>query len=350
MSTDSVTPGIRSLCPTRWTVRADSLSAIISNYSILQSTWDNALHVARDTESKARIHGVSSQMTTFDYYFGTLLGELVLRHSDNLSRTLQHKSISAAEGQHVAAMVVNTIESMRTEESYQLFWDKVLLSIESLDIEQPQLPRRRRTPKRYDDGLASPEFHESPMLYYRQYYYEAIDLIVNCIKKRFDQPDYHVYCQLEMLLVNACQKKDFTSELDAVCKFFKDDLNQDQLQAQLLTLSVNFPDNAAPNLNILDIKEHFLSLSSGQRILLDQVNQLLKLILVMPATNATSERSFSTLRRVKNYLRSTMTQQRLNSLMILHVHKLQTDSLNLVEVANDFIGDSEHRLKLFGKF
>ena len=85
---DSVTPGIRVLCPTRWTIRADALSATISNYSVLQSTWKTALDVARDTDSKARIHRASSQMQTFDYFFDVLLGELVLRHSDNLSRTL----------------------------------------------------------------------------------------------------------------------------------------------------------------------------------------------------------------------------------------------------------------------
>ena len=76
----------------------------------------------------------------------------------------------------------------------------------------------------------------------------------------------------------------------------------------------------------------------------------MKLILVMPATNATSERSFSALKRVKTYLRSSMTQSRLNHLMILQVHKEMTDSLNLVDCANDFVGSSEHRLSVFGKF
>ena len=41
---------------------------------------------------------------------------------------------------------------------------------------------------------------------------------------------------------------------------------------------------------------------------------LVKLMFVMPATNALSERSFtSALRRINNYLRSTMTQKRLMS-------------------------------------
>ena len=36
--------------------------------------------------------------------------------------------------------------------------------------------------------------------------------------------------------------------------------------------------------------------------------------------------------------------------MILHVHKEITDSLDLVDCANDFVGSSEHHLSVFGKF
>lgn len=70
----------------------------------------------------------------------------------------------------------------------------------------------------------------------------------------------------------------------------------------------------------------------------------------MPATNAASERSFSTLRRIKTYLRSTMSQERLNHLMILHIHRELTDKLDLIETANTFISGHEHRLSIFGKF
>ena len=76
----------------------------------------------------------------------------------------------------------------------------------------------------------------------------------------------------------------------------------------------------------------------------------MKLVLVMPATNATSECSFSTLHRVKSYLHSTMSQQRLNNLMTLHVHTDLTDSLDLVNVANEFFRESEHRLQVLEKF
>ncbi len=45
-----------------------------------------------------------------------------------------------------------------------------------------------------------------------------------------------------------------------------------------------------------------------------------------------------------------MGQERLNHLMVLHVHKELTDDLDLISIANEFVGDSEHRLKLFGTF
>ena len=81
---------------------------------------------------------------------------------------------------------------------------------------------------------------------------------------------------------------------------------------------------------------------------MSQVSKMVKLLLVMPATNAQSERSFSAMRRVKMYLRTTMSQQRLNHLMLLHVHKSQTDALNLKDVANDFICGHDHRKNIFG--
>ena len=43
-----------------------------------------------------------------------------------------------------------------------------------------------------------------------------------------------------------------------------------------------------------------------------------------------------------------MGQERLNSVMILHVHQTETDDLDLKEVAKDFISLNEYRRSLFG--
>ena len=101
---------------------------------------------------------------------------------------------------------------------------------------------------------------------------------------------------------------------------------------------------------IFDIKSYFTSLSPAQRSLLSEVCTVYKLILIMPGTNTVSERSFSGLRRVKDYCRSTMSQCRLNNLMVLKVYSELTDQLDMKTIGNEFITDSEHRQKIFGKF
>ena len=53
---------------------------------------------------------------------------------------------------------------------------------------------------------------------------------------------------------------------------------------------------------------------------------------------------------MKTYLRSSMGQMRLNSLMVLHVHKDLTNSLDFRNVGNEFAGGKQVRMRLFGKF
>ena len=41
------TPGIRVLCPTRWTVRAGAFRSILTNYDVLESLWTESLDIVR---------------------------------------------------------------------------------------------------------------------------------------------------------------------------------------------------------------------------------------------------------------------------------------------------------------
>ena len=61
----------------------------------------------------------------------------------------------------------------------------------------------------------------------------------------------------------------------------------------------------------------------------------------MPATNAVSERSFSSLKRIKTYLRSVITNNRLNHLLIFYIHKLLTDRLDLTKVAESSLKEEK---------
>ena len=66
------------------------------------------------------------------FFWGVLLGELILRHSNNLSKTLQPPKLSAAEAQKVVAAT--------------------LRNGNELSVSDPELPRRRKTPRRHVVG------------------------------------------------------------------------------------------------------------------------------------------------------------------------------------------------------
>ena len=75
------------------------------------------------------------------------------------------------------------------------------------------------------------------------------------------------------------------------------------------TLTTAKPSNLKDTLNVTN-EELYPSIST-----------VLLILYTMPASTATTERSFSALRRLKTYLRTTMMQDRLTSLAVLHVHK-----------------------------
>jgi len=269
-----------------------------------------------------------------------MLGETILRNTDNLSKTLQHQHLSAAEGQRVASLTVETLERIRTDECFDLFWCKVLKRQQCHDISEPEI----KTPRRYEFGESSGDFHETAKSYYQQQYFEVLDFIVRFIKERFNQPGYATYTRLRDLL-KAATGISYESDLQYVTNFYGTDLNKYTLDTQLQMLATLYANKDKP---VKEIVDQLRSMSCAEQTHFSELVNVVKLILIMPATSAVSERSASALRRIKTYLRTSMTQLRMNNLMVLHVHKENLDKLSLVEVAKDFVSQSKRRLTLFG--
>lgn len=60
------------------------------------------------------------------------------------------------------------------------------------------------------------------------------------------------------------------------------------------------------------------------------IKELLKILSTLPVSTATPERSFSTLRRLKTYLRNTMSNYRISGLALMNIHReinLDTESV-----------------------
>ena len=339
-------PGVRTLCPTRWTVLAESLYSILANYDHILLLWETGVHETSNTEMKARILGVRSQMQSFNFLFCIVLSEMILRHTDKLSKTLQQPNLSSIEGHDIAMLTVKTLEGLRNENDFELLWQNIEKMRVQFDIDEPLLPRKRKVSQRFETGIALAEFATSPKDEYRRVFFECFDLAVMSIRSRFDQNGFKTFSNVEQLLFKARKGQNYEEELDFVCNFFTNDFNKIELAAELLTLRTLYGTEVAadekPSVN--SIKTALLAM---QRKLLGAVVRLFQLLVTLPATNATSERSFSALCRIKSYLRSTMSQVRLNHLMILHYHQEMTDRQC---IANEYKMKNESRRITFAIF
>ena len=85
-------------------------------------------------------------------------------------------------------------------------------------------------------------------------------------------------------------------------------------------------------------------------MLLTDVVKLARVFLVMLAINNSSERAFSVMKRIKTYLHSSTTNNRLNYCVILHIRAEDVDKINTIEIAMEFIEYYQTRLPYSADF
>jgi hAT family C-terminal dimerisation region len=230
------------------------------------------------------------------------------------------------------------LRRLRSENQFSIIFKEVNEMIDVHDLEPVVVPRVRRPPQRYCIKgavyvAATPEEH------YRVAYYAVIDVAIVQLMERFNKESagLQTYLKLEAMLLSGEVDQD-------ICKQYRE-LNPGSLSSQLTMFSQ---------------QNEYSSLQQAQTVmqnmipevrgLFPQVERLLRLLLVCPATSCTTERSFSALRRLKTWLRTTMTQQRLNAVAVCHVHQEILDSLDIMKLAEEFASRSDIRRGLFGNW
>ncbi|XP_068239780.1 zinc finger MYM-type protein 1-like [Palaemon carinicauda] len=143
--------------------------------------------------------------------------------------------------------------------------------------------------------------------FYRVEFFSVIDAAVLNIKEYFTSTDLTEYQDLSSVLLTGTHKPEIITKYPEL----NESLNQ----------QLDFFHNQFKGSTVEDYRKIFADMVPEVRRMFPQVEALLRLLLVSPASSCTAERSFSALRRLKTWLRSSMSQQRLNHLMICHVHR-----------------------------
>ena len=119
----------------------------------------------------------------------------------------------------------------------------------------------------------------------------------NCIKTRFSQPGYRALKNIEQLILNVINGLEYQNQVKDVLSDCGEEVNHYRLSTQLQILKTKFVES---NKKTVSAVINYMKNNIGvQPEFYSEIIVLLKLYLASAATNAVSERSASSMRRIK---------------------------------------------------
>ena len=163
-----------------------------------------------------------------------------------------------------------------------MFFEKVKASKWKLEIDNLELPLERKISSHYEEGEAPVEFASTVEEHYRQSFYSGEVLLCN-------------FSDNGKTAFKSVAWRRFWSWTLAIFLLYSNDLDKFKLETQIKTFK-NIVDEK--QVGIKEAIKIISSLNASRILLVSEVLKLVKLILLVPTTNAVSERSRSTLCRV----------------------------------------------------
>ena len=162
-----------------------AINAVLKNYEIL---CDALCRINAETHDEygLKAGGFLAQMEKFSTFFGLKLSFLVFAASEQLSLSFQGKDTTVQEVVNALALCRSYLTSLRSSEKFEVFYQSVMKSAKGL-TSAPVLPRYRTPPKRPGEDAAQAHRFDTSEEYFRQQYFEAIDVLVKQLKDRFEQ-------------------------------------------------------------------------------------------------------------------------------------------------------------------
>ncbi|KAL2099388.1 hypothetical protein ACEWY4_005868 [Coilia grayii] len=211
------------------------------------------------------------------------------------------------------------------------------LRMPSTDARQIRTPARlRQTTQK--EALAPGS--STSILAWRREFYQTVDLVSSELERRFNQETMTLTADRERAVTAAASGS--LVDLDTLQLPKEIDTGRLNLQLKMMQ-SVTGQSQCT---RVKAVASVLNELHPQTRALFSEVD--IHLCLCVPVSVASSERSFSNLRRLKTWLRSTMTQKRLTHLSLMNVHCDILNALDIKPLMKDFIGTTPERQVVFG--
>ena len=329
---------LKKFCPTQWVESQESTLTFKTLYpaikGVLGGMANGNIPVIGEIAGKAQRYMKGITRDSFIVCLKVL--SAILSITRPVSVLQQGVDNDILKGIDTIETCEKVLEKMRHDDTFSKIFNQLEDDLGE-EIQRPRVVSRQTT-------RSNPPSENAFEYYKRAIFLPYIDTIISQIRERFREHK-RLFEKLAPLMPNrsVLDSMNFEDDLEASIliyqKFLPGDIQEIGSEFKRWQLIWREKSDKLP-VSILDAYKTCKELGSSS---FPNIEVLLKIFATLPLTMASSERSFSALKYVKNYLRSTMNETRLNGLSVLYIHK---DIALDTEAVIDELGRKNRLLKL----
>ena len=308
---------LKSLSKTRWCCQAEACDAVLATLGAILQSIEHFAEESGNADRRTAALTISGFMDT-DFVVCLCIFQWLLTKAAIVSNYLQSKDLDIARAvELVKALKVDLLRYGFFDE----VWEESTKLTRKFDIAPPLVRHRRRCREDANQKMWTRIDYEE------QLFGRVLGVFVGELDRRFSDNVCNVLTSMSALLPQSERFLDVT-----LLKPFSDHykLRSGLLKSECEVFAAQY-ENSSPNCrSLLDV----LRLIEPHPACYSQLHTAYLIACTIPVTTAENERSFSCLKRVKTYLRSTMEDSRLGDLGTLSINRERTSKIDMEEVVD----------------
>ncbi|KAL4126320.1 hypothetical protein QTP88_010542 [Uroleucon formosanum] len=330
---------LKPLSETRWECKVNSIKAIRYQVPELITALEEVADNTSDPKTKSEAQSlVTNELESYEFILSLIIWYEILVEVNTVSKTLQNINIHLDKCSNLLNGLIQFLKSFRMNgfESSKIKANEIS---DVLNIDKTFKKKRIRKTKKQFDYENSDEINDDPENNFRTFYFNVIaDGAISSFSQRFNQ--FQIYNNNFSFLYNIGKLSKVTNDdLMKNCldlqNYLSDgdlyDIVASELYEELLVFRHTMKEDSTP-IEALS----FLKTMPGAFTAFPNIVISLRILLTIPITSASAERSFSKLKIIKNYLRNTISQKRLTELATIAIENETADTLDFKNVIELF--------------
>jgi hypothetical protein len=311
-------------CATRWVEKHSVLQDLVEMYVPIVETLEaiGANESGWDVKSSSDAFGLMKRLTDSTFIIALQTAIHFFRYTKGLSTKLQGRVLDVVEGYQMVQTVLTLFRDIRSTDGE---FENIFLNAEQMAqstgsvIELP-----RRCPKQAHRNNVPAE--DVKLYFQRAVSLPFVDNLIEQLSLRFSSLAFKAVLGLKLISGVQLSNED-KSEIHS---FYKDDLEEQSSFHQEVSLWEHMWRQEGNQPQTISAT---LSHPKTCPLMFPNITKILHLLLMTSVTSAEVERGNSSLRYIKNVFRSTMSEDRFNSLILMFVHKdISLDTERIIDM------------------